>query len=239
MTKPLKPRTSIRLFINGARGKMGARISALAHRDERFVVAAAHDLDDIALADALPQGAFDALIDFSSDDGAHHAASLASKHGAALLVGTTGLSSRALKAIDHAARSVPAMIASNTSLGVAVLNHLAAQAAALLGSDFNVELSEAHHSAKRDAPSGTALRLAQALRDNAGVHLRPEQIKSVREGDIIGEHTVQFTGPDEIITIAHSATNRDLFARGALRAAAWLVRQPAGRYTIEQSLGLT
>jgi 4-hydroxy-tetrahydrodipicolinate reductase len=228
----------IRVFINGARGKMGARIEALARADGRFNVAAALDLDDIARADAMPIGAFDVLIDFSSDDGAQHGAQLAVRHRAALLVGTTGLSRNSLDAIDVAARSVAAMIASNTSLGVAVLNHLATEAARLLGSEFHIDLIEAHHAMKRDAPSGTALNLARAMREKTGCALPSERIHSIRAGEIIGDHTVQFSGPGEILKILHFATNRDLFARGALRAAVWLHGKPPGRYSIEQSLGL-
>lgn len=230
--------SAIRLLVHGARGRMGTRIAALARDDARFKLVAAHDIEDRAQADAIAPSAFDAIIDFSSSEGALHAAELAIKHRAALVVGTTGLSSNFLEFIEVAARSTPVMIAANTSLGVAVLNHLAAEAARLLGSDFDVDLIEAHHAMKRDAPSGTALRLRDALRHEADVELPDERIHSIRAGDIIGEHTIQFSGPGEKIKIFHSATNRDLFARGALRAAAWLRGKPPGRYTIEQSFGL-
>ncbi|MCI0366616.1 MAG: 4-hydroxy-tetrahydrodipicolinate reductase [Phycisphaerales bacterium] len=228
----------IRLMVHGARGKMGARIVALARDDARFNIVAAHDVHDSAQADRLAPGSIDVLIDFSSDHGARRAATLARTLRCALLVGTTGLSQDSLDFIEQSARWVPVMVAANTSLGVAVLNHLAAEAARLLGSEFNIDLIESHHTAKRDAPSGTALRLAQALRDRAGIELPRQRIHSLRAGDIVGEHLIQFAGPGEILCISHQATNRDLFVRGALRAAAWLCGKPPGRYTIEQSLGL-
>lgn len=228
----------IRLMIHGARGKMGARIVALAREDRRFNIVAAHDLDDSAQADQIAAGGIEALVDFSSDQGAARAAALALKHGAALLVGTTGLSRNSLDAIEVSARSIPAIIAPNTSRGVAVLNHLVAEAARLLGAEFDIDLVESHHALKRDAPSGTALRIVQTLRQKAGRELPAQRVHSLRSGDIIGEHSVTFAGPGEIVKIFHFATNRDLFARGALEAVAWLTGKPAGLYTIEQSLGV-
>ena len=229
--------SSIRLLIHGARGKMGARISDLARHDARFRVVAQVDLDDHAHGEQLPEGSVSAIVDFSSDHGARHAAQLAVKHRAALLVGTTGLSADSLDAIEVAARSCPVMVAANTSLGVAVLNHLATEAARLLGPSFQVDLIEAHHAAKKDAPSGTALRLLERLRAS-GTDVPRDRVKSIREGQIVGDHRLEFTGPGERITIAHSAETRDVFALGALRAVAWLTQQTPGRYTIEQSLGL-
>ena len=228
----------VRLLINGARGKMGARIHALAREDQRFIIIAAIDRDDSAQADSLPPQSIDAIIDFSSEPGALRAAQLAKAHQAALLVGTTGLPGSAIDQLNALAKHVPVMIAPNTSLGVAVLNHLIAEAARLLGPEFNIDMVEAHHTMKRDAPSGTALRLVQTLEARAGVKLAPDRIHCIRAGDIIGEHTLQFAGPGERITIAHAASSRDLFARGALRAAAWLAGKPAGPYSIEQSLGI-
>jgi 4-hydroxy-tetrahydrodipicolinate reductase len=228
----------IRLVVNGAQGKMGARIAALAQRDARFHVVAAIDREDAARAAALTPDSVDAIIDFSSDEGARSAARLAIRVRCALLVGTTGLSHEAVAVIDSVARCAPLMIAANTSLGVAVLNHLVAEAARLLGSEYQIFLTEVHHTMKRDAPSGTALRIKQALRDKAGIDLPPERIHSIRTGEVIGDHALEFAGPLDVIKISHSAISRDLFAAGALRAAAWLHGRPPGRYTIEQSFGL-
>jgi 4-hydroxy-tetrahydrodipicolinate reductase len=228
----------IRLLVHGARGKMGARIAALAHHDSRFAVAAHVDRDDNERVTHLAPGSVDVIVDFSSDEGAQHAAELTARLHCALLVGTTGLSSKSLDFIGVAARFAPVMIAPNTSRGVAVLNRLAVIAARFLGSAYEIDLIESHHSMKRDAPSGTALRLQQSLREGAGVNLPQQRIHSIRDGEVIGEHSLQFAGSGEILKISHSATSRDLFARGALDAAAWLHSRPPGHYRIEQAFGM-
>ncbi len=118
------------------------------------------------------------------------------------------------------------------------MTHLVAEAARLLGGNYDVDLIEVHHAGKRDAPSGTALRIAESMRQRSGIELPADRIHPVRAGDVVGEHTVEFSSAGERIRITHLATSRDLFARGALDAAAWLHRRDPGRYTIEQSLGL-
>ncbi len=246
--------TPIRLLINGARGRMGAAIARLASADSRFSIAAQRDAEDApALSEditrasrsiAATTGRIDVVIDFSSDAGARDACRLALEHGCALLVGTTGLSEVTRAAFHEAGKTIAVLIAPNTSLGVAVLSHLAAEAARLLGPEFAIHISETHHIMKKDAPSGTALRLAKAIRERGGgvgsrgAGFDDASIESIRTGDVIGDHTINFTGPGERITLAHSATSRDLFARGALHAAAFLAHKPAGRYTIEQALGV-
>ncbi|MHC4428375.1 MAG: 4-hydroxy-tetrahydrodipicolinate reductase, partial [Planctomycetota bacterium] len=162
----------IRLAIHGAAGRMGARLCALAREDSRFEVVAEIDLPTPSRTDVD----VDAIVDFSSDDGARNAAELARKHAAALLVGTTGLSSQTLQSLDVAARSTPVLVASNTSVGIAVLGDVAARVARLLGPGYDLSLLEHHHVHKRDAPSGTALRLAKILRGVEGVKLEPDQI---------------------------------------------------------------
>lgn len=228
----------IRLLIHGARGRMGSRISALAATDQRFAVVGAHDIDDRDAAQHHAQGSVDVIIDFSSDSGAHEALSLAQRLRCALLVGTTGLSKETLDALASASRTMPVMVAANTSRGVAVLNHLIAQAARLLGPDYHIDLVESHHAAKKDAPSGTAMRMLRSLRDHAQVDVPPERVHCIRAGDIVGEHTLQFAGPGERLQITHIATSRDVFVVGALNGAAWLAGKTPGNYTIEQSLGL-
>ncbi len=222
----------------GAAGRMGARICTLARDDPRFDLVAqidpAIDLTTTRTADV----SLDAIIDFSSDEGARSATRFAIEHRLAILVGTTGLSSQTLGAIDVAADSVPAMVAANTSFGVAVLTHLATQAARLLGDGYDVNLTEVHHAGKRDKPSGTALRIAERLWRDAGIELPADRIHAIRGGDVVGEHTVEFAADGERIRLCHIATSRDLFARGALRAAAWLHGQAPGLSTIEQALGL-
>ncbi len=177
------------------------------------------------------------VIDFSSDAGVLESIAMAERLNAALLVGTTALSPRSIDALKIASRSRAMLVAPNTSLGVAALSVLIAQASKIFGPDYHCSIVEAHHAAKKDAPSGTALRLAAAVRE-AGHMLRDDQIVAIRGGDVIGEHTVRFAGPGEYIELTHRATSRDLFARGALRAAAWLKGKPAGWYTMHDVLGL-
>lgn len=233
--------TTTRLALSGASGRMGRRIAQLADDDPSFVVAHSFDkenpCDPRAFgAEASKRASFDVVVDFSSPTGTALAAELALRAGAALLVGTTGLDGTTVDRLGEAAKKIPVMIAPNTSSGVAVMRHLCREAARLLP-DHDIDLIEMHHTAKLDSPSGTARALASALAEG-GRPIPPERILAVRAGDIVGEHTIQFAGTGEIIRLGHSATSRDLFARGALRAARWLHRQPAGMHTIEQSLGL-
>jgi 4-hydroxy-tetrahydrodipicolinate reductase len=172
-----------------------------------------------------------------------------------LLVGATGFDAPAKAALSQAAKSIAVLVAPNTSVGVAVLNESAAAAARALGSLYDVDISEAHHRQKRDAPSGTALNLGETIAKSRGVSLdevaafeghgadaprRPGSIgfSVVRAGDIIGEHTVTFTGAGERLEFTHRATDRITFARGALRAAAWLIGRPPGLYSMKDVLRL-
>lgn len=225
----------IRLVIHGAAGRMGTRICALARADTRFEVVGAIDQDEQFDTSVDPSAAVDVVIDFSTDQGTSDAVPIATSHGAALLIGTTGLSQQTLDIIEVATRQVPVMVAPNTSIGVAVFTNLVAEAARLLGKGYDVNLTEHHHIHKVDAPSGTALRIADQMRLKAGVDLTADQIHSIRSGDIVGEHIIEFRAPDERIKFHHIATDRDLFARGALQLAAWLYGQEPGRYTIEQT----
>lgn len=232
----------IRLAVYGTEGRMGRRICALAEEDDRFdLVAKLDQIDSRATGDeraAAKKRSCDAVIDFSTDSGASEAVRHATDHGAALLVGTTGLSPQTLQNMGLAARSIPVMIAPNTSLGVALCNHLIAEIARRIGADFDIDIIEKHHAAKRDAPSGTALRFAQTLRTQAGIDLPDHRVHSLRSGDLVGEHTIEFTGRGEQIKIVHSVTNRKVFALGALNAAVWLTTCEPGQYTMEQFLDL-
>ncbi|MBX3404954.1 MAG: 4-hydroxy-tetrahydrodipicolinate reductase [Phycisphaeraceae bacterium] len=246
--------SSTPVIVHGATGRMGARIIALSLLDPSVRIAGAADAPDspriggesgapgvmIKTAKNLGETGVSArvVVDFSSDDGARAAADLAVRIGAALLVGTTGLSESTRERLRVAAREVAVVVAPNTSLGVAVVSKLARDAARALGPAFECSIVEAHHSRKKDAPSGTALRLAAAVR-SAGHALRDDQVVAIRGGDVIGEHTVRFAGPGEYIEITHRATTRDLFAIGAIHAAKWLDGKPAGMYSIEDALGMS
>jgi 4-hydroxy-tetrahydrodipicolinate reductase len=196
-----------------------------------------------------PDAGATVLVDFSHAEAFDAAVALAVGHGLALVSGTTGLDERQQSLLDDAARRVPVLWAANFSLGVALLEHLAEIAAARLGPGFDAEIVEAHHRLKRDAPSGTALALGEAVARGRGTTLaeaaafarhgqtgarRDGEIgfAVVRGGDIVGEHTVMFAGVGERLELTHRATSRDVFAAGALRAAAWIGGRPAGRYRL-------
>jgi 4-hydroxy-tetrahydrodipicolinate reductase len=236
-----------RVIVHGATGRMGARLRELGALDAAIsIVGAADERDTDAAQRPGPtpvkaheiRVSADVVIDFSSDHGAAAAIELADRAGAALLVGTTGLSSGTLDALRAASSRRAVLVAPNTSLGVAVLARLAADAARALGPGYDISIVEAHHNRKKDAPSGTALRLAAAMRD-AGATLPDEQVIAMRGGDVIGEHTIRLAGAGEYIELTHRATSRDLFVLGALRAAKWLRGRSAGWWTMEDALGLS
>jgi 4-hydroxy-tetrahydrodipicolinate reductase len=168
------------------------------------------------------------------------------------LVGcATGLGEKELAALDSASARIAVLYAANTSLGVTLLQKLVAEVTRALGAGYDVELLELHHRHKLDAPSGTALLLANAIEEAVPGHTfrhgrqgkaarAPEEIgvHALRLGDVVGEHRVFFAGPGERIELAHVATSRDTFARGALRAARWLTGKPPGRYRMSEVLGL-
>jgi 4-hydroxy-tetrahydrodipicolinate reductase len=172
-----------------------------------------------------------------------------------MVIGTTGFAPEQVARVQELARQIPCVLAPNMSMGVNVLFKVVADVARLLGDDFDVEIVEAHHRFKKDAPSGTALKLAQNVADALGRDLnqtgvyarhgligeRTRQeigIQTVRAGDIVGEHTVIFASLGERIEITHRAHSRDNFARGAIRAAIWVVKQPPGLYNMQQVLGI-
>jgi 4-hydroxy-tetrahydrodipicolinate reductase len=225
-----------RIALIGATGRMGMRIDALAHADAEATIALRLGRSAVC-APAPEPGAIDVVVDFSSEAGTRAAMQLAQGTGAALLVGTTGLSAEILQELTSLARRRAVLIAPNTSLGVAVTRKLARLAAELLGpAGWSVDIVESHHDRKKDAPSGTALAIAGAL-DAGGMAVPGDRIHAIRAGDTIGEHEIRFAGPSERIHLMHQAVSRDLFAAGALRAAKWLHGRPAGSYTMDELLG--
>ncbi|NGX16393.1 4-hydroxy-tetrahydrodipicolinate reductase [Wenzhouxiangella sp. XN24] len=191
-------------------------------------------------------------IDFTLGEAVPGNADACRRAGVGLVCGVTGLDAAAHEALHAAARQVPVLWAPNMSAGVAVLERIAALAAAALG-DFDAAVQDVHHAAKRDAPSGTALALGRAVAlarglDAAaaqpdaepGTELQAPALRygALRVGDVVGEHTVLLAGPGERLALSHIATDRAIFARGALRAAAWLADRPAGMYTLGEVLGL-
>jgi 4-hydroxy-tetrahydrodipicolinate reductase len=187
------------------------------------------------------------VIDFSLPAALDELARIAARQNVALVSGTTGVTD--LSSLDAAAARVPVLWAPNMSLGIQVLSELAAEAARRLGPGFDIEITEVHHRRKVDAPSGTAVRLGEAIREvrplrpvsgrQGIVGERPSDelgVFALRGGDVIGDHTVHLFGVGERLELTHRATSRDLFASGALRAARWIAGKPARRYTLADVL---
>jgi 4-hydroxy-tetrahydrodipicolinate reductase len=237
--------------IIGSAGRMGQAIAAMAP-DQGISIAGAIDVggDPILLARAC-----DILIDFSSPKALVENLGAAVAAQTPIVIGTTGLEDHHHQAIDDAARHVAVLQTGNTSLGVTLLARLVREAAARLGDDWDIEIVEMHHRHKVDAPSGTALLLGEAAAQARGIALEHQSERgrdgqtgargkgaigfaSLRGGSVAGDHSVILAADDERIELTHRAENRAIFARGALKAATWLTRQPPGRYGMDQVLGL-
>ncbi|MBP7614351.1 MAG: 4-hydroxy-tetrahydrodipicolinate reductase [Steroidobacteraceae bacterium] len=175
------------------------------------------------------------VIDFSLPHFARDHVDQCALARAPLVLGTTGLPEDIEADLARAAVRIPLLVAPNTSLGVALLQDLVQRAAKALPADFDVSIAEAHHRAKKDAPSGTALALGRSV--SAGREGRVE-FAVVRGGDVVGEHSVRFLGTGEEVSLGHRATDRAIFARGALQAATWLAGQKPGRYSMRDVLGI-
>ncbi len=235
--------TPLRLLIHGASGRMGQALLRLAaEQSQAFSVVAAVSRGNPAqrVVDGVPQFAvselggapgFDVAIDFSLPEGFDGILALCLQRGAALVSGTTGLDATQRAAIDAAAVRIPMLWAANFSLGVAVLAELVERTARSLP-DWDCDIVEAHHTRKLDAPSGTALALGASAQQGGA----QPRYASLRAGDIVGEHTVQFASLGERIELIHRASNRDIFARGALHAASRLAGRAPGRYLLRDLL---
>lgn len=236
----------MKIILVGACGKMGKEIAKTAPED----IACGIDL----LSSPLPFPLYDsiekvveradALIDFSSPNGIAERLAWCRKHNVPAVLATTGYSEDDVKRIEKFSESIPIFKTGNFSLGIALAEYVCEKAAAFLGDGFDAEIIEKHHNQKKDAPSGTALMLANSIRrgyrnDKRNTYGRQGKIErekdeigihAVRGGTIVGEHEVMFAGDDEIFTLSHSARSRKIFASGALRAAKWLLQKPAGLY---------
>ena len=230
--------TPIRLLIHGASGRMGRALLRLAAADARFAVAAAASRSGTAVA-GLPVPVFaagelarcpqfDVAIDFSLPEGFDALLAECLERGVGLVSGTTGLDEQQRSMLSDAGQRIPVLWASNFSLGVVVLEELVRRASVALR-PWPIEITEVHHVHKKDAPSGTALALAQVAQQVRG---EMPAIRSLREGEVIGEHVVCFSGPGESIELAHKAADRDIFARGALEAAQLLAGRSPGFYRL-------
>ena len=228
----------IRLLVHGASGRMGRALLRLAGEDARFDVVAAvsHSgaafeglsVPIFAASELAHCPSFDVAVDFSLPGGFDALLAECLKRRAALISGTTGLVDRQRADLANAGKQIPALWASNFSIGVVVLEELVRRATTALR-QWQIDITETHHVHKKDAPSGTALTLAQAAQQIRGAM---PAIRSLREGEVIGEHVVRFSGPGETLELTHNAIDRDIFARGALEAAARLARCPPGQWQL-------
>ena len=226
---------TLSIAIAGANGRMGAALLAAARNNSRFSVSGSTTRGSPVQSAAANAGAW---IDFTAPDATIAALdALAQTKVRAAIIGTTGLSAEQNTRIAAAAKRIAIVYSGNFSLGVNLLAALVREAAAKLGPGWDIKITEAHHSRKIDAPSGTALMLANAA---ATSHRAASEIKidSIRAGDIIGEHDVIFAGERETVTLSHKALDRALFADGALAAALWAANKPPGLYSMQDVLGL-
>ena len=223
----------IRVAIAGA-GRMGQAIAAALQQQQDMELAGTwgrgDDLESL-VADA------DVVIDFSLPGGTMQVLDAVQQHQTPLVCGVSGLDDAQMARIDDAARSVPLVYDRNMSLGVAVLTRSVHEAAKTLGLDFEVAISEVHHVHKKDAPSGTALKLGESVAAARGEEgTGSVTFASERRGEVPGDHEVVMSSPTERLTFAHSVTTREVFADGALRAARWAIGQSAGRYSMSDVL---
>ncbi len=265
----------IKVVVAGAAGRMGCRLVSLVRDSTALALAGAlegkghHAVGEdagetagsgrvgITITEDLPalMERGEVVIDFSSPEATLQHLRIVAQHRRAMVVGTTGFSPDELDELKTLARQVPCVFSPNMSVGINLVYKVISEMAKTLGEDYDIEVIEAHHRLKKDAPSGTALKIADVLaramnRDltQVGVYARKgmigERVKgeigiqTIRAGDIVGDHTVIFGGMGERIEVTHRASSRDTFARGALRAARWVVRQPPGLYDMMDVLGL-
>jgi len=208
-------------------------------RDEPQALATLEIPDELCVSEDLDHvvAISDVLIDFSLPEGTEHVLESVTRLGKPLVCGVSGLSDTQIDALSRAATKVPVVYDRNMSLGIAVLERSVREAAASLGPDFEVEISEVHHVHKKDAPSGTALKLGEAIaaaRGESGTG--SVRLEAERRGEVPGDHKVVMRSATESLTFAHSVTTRQVFADGALRAAQWAVGQPPGRYRMSDVL---
>lgn len=265
----------IKIIIAGAAGRMGQRIAYMVNGHPQLQIAAGfeapgnpaigRDIGELALGakngvlieEGIESviGKGDVIIDFTFHAATMAFARVAAQHGIGMVIGTTGLTEENLAELKTLASGFPCVQAPNMSVCVNVLFKLVKKTAAILGDDFDIEIIEAHHNKKKDAPSGTALKLGELAAE--GVNRKLSEvgvferngiigerksgeigISTIRAADIVGEHTVYFAGPGERIELTHRAHSRDHFAKGAATAAAWVARRPNGLYTMFDVLGL-
>jgi len=263
----------IRVIVVGAAGKMGARIISILRETSSMRLCEAVERPDhpsigmdigeviglgkmgIPLEGALKKGEGDLIINFTNPKSSLESLEFAGNHGLAIVIGTTGFSGEQLEKIKELSKKVRCVFSPNMSVGMNVMFRIVQEVARTLGSEYDIEILEAHHHLKKDSPSGTAVKLGEFIakaigrdfgqvavygrKGMVGERTREEiGMQVMRAGDIVGEHTVLFGGIGERLEIIHRAHSRDNFVRGAIRAALWVVDQPNGLYDMQDVLGL-
>ncbi|MBI2343811.1 MAG: 4-hydroxy-tetrahydrodipicolinate reductase [Deltaproteobacteria bacterium] len=249
----------IRVAIVGGAGRMGRALVAAVLESPACTLTgvtehAGHALIGQDVGTALGHGALgvtfadrphavmarcDVVIDFTAPEASVvHAACAAEEH-VPLVIGTTGFSTEQLTGLRKTAAHTAILLSPNMSIGVNLFWHVAERLANVCGGDYAIRIDETHHVHKKDAPSGTAKKLRELVTAAAGRTPESVRMQSYREGEVIGDHTITFESPGDVITIRHQAKERVIFARGAVAAAQWLVGKPAGRYAMADMLGLT
>jgi 4-hydroxy-tetrahydrodipicolinate reductase len=242
----------VRVLLVGAKGRMGQAIAAAAETADAIIVAGLDQGDDLT----KEIGGCDVVVDFSHPSATEATCRACLGGGKPLVTGTTGHSNEERALLEKTSRSLPIVFSPNFSVGVNALFWLTRKTAEMLGPDFDLEIVEMHHRLKKDAPSGTAKKLAEILCEvrkldytknvahgrEGLIGERPDAeigVHSIRGGDVVGDHTVTFAGRGERLELAHKASSRGTFAAGALRAAHWIVGRAPGLYSMEDVLGLT
>ncbi len=237
----------IKLAISGCQGRMGQRITALALEDKVFKISAllenknrpdvpllSHNIP-VNFEEAAIKGS-DVLIEFTTPDATILHLKACREYGVNMVIGTTGFTKQQITQIKKASSKIAIVFSSNMSVGVNLVFGLIRQAAQITGNDYAITLSETHHAHKKDAPSGTAKTMADIAEQYAKTMVK--DIASIREGEVIGEHTITFESPVDLISIHHHAKTRDIFAQGSLVAAKFLSKKKKGLFNMQDVLGL-
>ncbi len=237
----------IKLAVSGCHGRMGQRITYLALEDKLFKVTtlfehkdhpkAKEPIENIAIStDSSALKNCKVLIEFTTPQATLEHLEACAKYKVGMVIGTTGLNEAQIKKIKSTSKKIPIVFSSNMSVGVNVLFKLTELAAKKLGQTYSMKIIEAHHIHKKDAPSGTAKTLAQVA--EAASKQKIQDIQSIREGEIIGDHTIFFESGEDLLSIAHHAKTRDIFAKGALVAAKFVAKKKTGLFDMQDVLGL-
>ncbi len=241
----------IKLAITGCLGRMGQRITALAKKDGDFSFNALLEYPQHPQINSIVEGIqltsdpksfvnSDVLIDFTTPEATMNNLKVCAENNVKMVIGTTGLKDEHFNAINEAAKKIPIVVSGNMSTGVNLTFKLIQTLAQKAPNDYEASFTEAHHIHKKDAPSGTAKMMKKFVNDaNLDLHNRKiNEIESIREGEIIGDHTVVFESPVDIITISHHAKTRDIFVVGALTAAKFLMQKQNGQFDMQDILNL-